>query len=68
MTTMDICCPKQPPRIRAFFGAFLQRLRSQRRQRHDVRHVEELGDHILRDIGLERADIREALQHGRPHG
>jgi uncharacterized protein YjiS (DUF1127 family) len=37
-----------------------------RRQcRHDVLHVRDLPDHLLRDIGIQRGDIATAVMCGR---
>ncbi len=40
----------------------LRRLISNWRKRRRIRELEQLDDHILRDIGLRRADIQGALE------
>jgi uncharacterized protein YjiS (DUF1127 family) len=45
-------------------GAFLARIDMERRIRRDTASLEAMSDHQLRDIGLHRGDIRQALRHG----
>ncbi|SON56728.1 hypothetical protein HDIA_3187 [Hartmannibacter diazotrophicus] len=66
MTTTTLCCPAPSQRRRSFFTAILKRFRGHLRISRDLRHVEELDDDLLRDIGLERSNIRMALKTGRP--
>ena len=35
------------------------------RVRRDMRHLATMSDHMLKDIGLRRADIRDAVRYGR---
>ena len=46
---------------RMTFGRMMQR----RQFRHDVLHVRDLPDHLLRDIGIQRGDIVAAVHGGR---
>ncbi|HMQ94866.1 MAG TPA: DUF1127 domain-containing protein [Amaricoccus sp.] len=45
--------------------AFVAKLDIERRIRRDTARLEAMSDHELRDIGLHRGDIRDALRHGR---
>lgn len=58
--------------VHARLGSFGDALRSAwrhhaRRRREDVaaRRLARLDDHLLRDIGIDRADARGAVRHGR---
>jgi uncharacterized protein YjiS (DUF1127 family) len=42
----------------AFIMNLFKNLRQWHRRRIAVRHLSELDDHLLRDIGMERADIQ----------
>jgi uncharacterized protein YjiS (DUF1127 family) len=42
-----------------------RRLRQSRRFARDVEHLQAMGDHMLRDIGLNRADISYAVHNGK---
>ncbi len=49
----------------AIRGAF-SRYRAWRRRRIAVRHLSELDDYLLRDIGITRAEVFRATRYGRP--
>ena len=58
--------------VRARLGSFGGALRSAwrnraRRRREDVeaQQLARLDDHLLRDIGIDRADIDNVIRHGR---
>ncbi len=44
--------------VEAAVGAFIERLRADRRRRLTIRELSALDDHSLRDIGLQRSQIR----------
>ena len=46
---------------------FLSRLAVEWRDRQAIRHVEGLDDAMLRDIGLPRGGIEDAVRNGRAH-
>ena len=46
-------------------GAFVK-LRRRYQQAKAIRQLSEMSDHLLKDIGLSRADIRHAVCTGRP--
>ncbi|HRO13010.1 DUF1127 domain-containing protein [Amaricoccus sp.] len=37
-------------------------------EREALRRLASLSDGMLRDIGLDRSDLRHAVRHGRPRG
>lgn len=43
----------------------LARMIRRRQHRHDVRHVRDLPDHLLKDIGIRRGNIVAAVYGGR---
>ena len=43
----------------------LARMLRRRQRRHDVRHVRDLPDHLLKDIGIHRGNIVAAVYGGR---
>lgn len=53
--------PSRPNQARRLFADFTRRARA----RADADHLEGLPDHLLRDIGLTRAAVREACQRRR---
>lgn len=47
-------------------GAVLRRYAERRATRKAIRHLRDLDDHMLKDIGLHRSQIASAVVHGRP--
>ncbi|MCA8881375.1 MAG: DUF1127 domain-containing protein [Rhodobacteraceae bacterium] len=48
--------------VLGLFGRIAARIRRDRRIRRDIEQVEDMNDHMLRDIGLTRNEIRSALR------
>lgn len=54
--------------LRALLGRLLRSLGRERRARRALREMAMLDDHMLADIGLDRASIGFAAEHGRVPG
>ncbi len=65
MTTRTIQHSARRGRGFLHLGEIFARLRLERRIARDIRRVEEMSDHDLRDIGMHRGDIPLAVRHGR---
>jgi uncharacterized protein YjiS (DUF1127 family) len=65
MTTIDTCNHPTRQRRRGLIAAFLHRIEEDRRMRRDARILSGLSDQILRDIGLRRDDIADAVRNRR---
>ncbi|MCB1340695.1 MAG: DUF1127 domain-containing protein [Pseudooceanicola sp.] len=63
--TLTLTRRKRRTGLLAVFRALLARLELERRIQRDTARLEAMSDHELRDIGLRRGDIRDALVHGR---
>lgn len=49
------------------FAAAVRRVRGWQQGRRAARELSQMSDAMLRDIGLERGDVDEAVRHGRPN-
>jgi uncharacterized protein YjiS (DUF1127 family) len=49
----------------AFVTALAAHVRTSRRIRRDIAHLDALSDHHLQDIGIMRDEIPAAVRHGR---
>ena len=58
--------PRHPiPRTRPLLGGLFARARRRHAERLARRRLHALDEHLLRDMGLERASIDRALREGR---
>lgn len=51
--------------IRAWFSSMMERWRAHRADKRAMRHLRQLSDHTLRDIGIDRSEISSMVVHGR---
>jgi len=65
MTTQTIHHSARHGHAFLHIGEFLARINLAGRIARDIRHLEEMSDHQLRDIGLNRGDIALAVRDGR---
>jgi uncharacterized protein YjiS (DUF1127 family) len=57
----NCCTPETGINLAVSFARFLAHLKLRNRQYRDFRHLSEMTDDQLRDIGLQRTDIRDAV-------
>lgn len=65
-TRVDVAVqpPKDMNRLLGLLQSGFETVRERLAQRRTIARLHELDDHILRDIGLERADIEVAVYSG----
>ena len=57
----NCCAPKPGINLVEIITRFLTYLKNQEKRYQDIRLLNEMTDHQLRDIGLHRGDIRDAV-------
>ncbi|MDY0873994.1 DUF1127 domain-containing protein [Dongia rigui] len=65
MLTTYLFARRRTGRLHAFLIALGAQLKRMREERRAVIELSHLSDHQLRDIGISRAEIDHAVQHGR---
>ena len=65
----DTSASHRPPRASFFTIAFRpwQMLANLMAERRDHARLSSFDDHMLKDIGISRGNIRSAIRDGRPH-
>ncbi len=69
LPSYEMCCPPDGRAdVRNVVGRLLAEVRRWNTRRRDMRHLNELSDHHLNDIGIRRSEIRsivygEAMDH-----
>lgn len=57
----NCCAPESRISLAGSFSRFLAYLNRKEKQYRDLRHLNDMTDDQLKDIGLHRADIRDAV-------
>ena len=61
----DRLWPRLAATVADLLAALRERARARRRERAAIHHLLQLDPHLLRDIGLDRTDIRIAVRQGK---
>ena len=51
--------------VRAWIVSQMESWRQHREEKRAIRHLRELSDHTLKDIGIDRSEISSMVRHGR---
>ena len=62
MTSLDEVRARQSVALKPF-SSFVRRVADWRHRRRGLAQLQELDDHLLRDVGLSKWDVREMRRH-----
>lgn len=51
--------------VRIWFASLMEVWKERREEKRAMRHLRQLSDHTLRDIGIHRSEISSMVRHGR---